>query len=90
MPECDVDYLEYKCDAKIKNQVYVNLVQQGEKSHVQQDMDSMDVQVVGPAILSFEEKRVWSQSKWVTAIGLVLGWLISFVYRLFIYKNTAR
>lgn len=45
MSECDVDYLEYKCDAKIKNQVYVNLVQQGEKSHVQQDMDSMDVQI---------------------------------------------
>lgn len=51
---------------------------------------SMDVQIVSPAILSFEEKRVWSQSKWMTAIGLVLGWLISFVYRLFIYKNTAR
>lgn len=90
LPEGVVDYLEYKRDAEIKNQVYVNLVQQCEKSRVQQAMDSMDVQIVDPATLPFEEKPVWPRPKLMTAVGFVLGWLISFVYGLFLYKKTAR
>lgn len=88
LPEGVVDYLEYKRDAEIKNQVYINLVQQCEKSRVQQAMDSMDVQVVDPATLPFEEKPVWPRPKLMTAVGFVLGWLISFAYGLLVYKKT--
>ena len=88
LPEGVVDYLEYKRDAEIKNQVYINLVQQCEKSRVQQAMDSMDVQVVDPATLPFEEKPVWPRPKLMTAVGFVLGWLISFAYGVLVYKKT--
>lgn len=87
LPEGVVDYLEYKRDAEIKNQVYINLVQQCEKSRVQQAMDSMDVQVVDPATLPFEEKPVWPRPKIITAIGFLLGVIISTMYILFYYRK---
>ena len=77
-----MDYLEYKCDAKIKNQVYVNLVQQCEKSRVQQA-----VQIVDPATLPFEEKPVWPRPKLMTALGFVFGLIMSFIYTLLVYKK---
>lgn len=87
LPEGVVDYLEYKRDAEIKNQVYVNLVQQCEKSRVQQAMDSMDVQIVDPATLPFEEKPVWPRPKLMTALGFVFGLIMSFIYTLLVYKK---
>lgn len=54
LPSGVVDYLELERDAKIKNEVYVNLVKQCEQSRVQQAMDSMDIQVVDSANLPFE------------------------------------
>lgn len=89
LPEGVVDYLEYKRDAEIKNQVYINLVQQCEKSRVQQAMDSMDVQVVDPATLPFEEKPVWPRPKLMTAVGFLLGWVLSLFYGIAVYKYKA-
>lgn len=88
LPSGTVDYLELERDAKIKNEVYVNLVKQCEQSRVQQAMDSMDIQVVDSADLPFAEKPVWPRPKLMTAVGFVLGWLVSFAYGLFVYKKT--
>lgn len=87
LPEGVVDYLELQRDAQIKNEVYVNLVKQCEQSRVQQAMDSMDIQVVDPANLPFEEMPAWPRPKLMTALGFLLGIIISFVYALFVYKR---
>ena len=88
LPSGVVDYLELERDAKIKNEVYVNLVKQCEQSRVQQAMDSMDIQVVDPANLPFEEKPVWPRPKLMTALGFVLGWAVAIGYSLVIYKRS--
>mgnify|MGYP001071626549 FL=1 len=80
LPSGVVDYLELERDAKIKNEVYVNLVKQCEQSRVQQAMDSMDIQVVDSANLPFAEKPVWPRPKLMTALGFVIGWLAAIGY----------
>ena len=87
LPEGVVSFLELKRDAEIKNQVYTNLVKQCEQSRIQQAMDSMDVQVVDPATLPFAEKPVWPRPKLMTAIGFLIGCILSVLYGLFCYKR---
>lgn len=87
LPSGVVDYLELERDAKIKNEVYVNLVKQCEQSRVQQAMDSMDIQVVDSASLPFAEKPVWPRPKLMTALGFVFGWILAVGYSLFVYKR---
>ena len=87
LPSGVVDYLELERDAKIKNEVYVNLVKQCEQSRVQQAMDSMDIQVVDSANLPFAEKPVWPRPKLMTALGFVFGWILAVGYSLFVYKR---
>lgn len=88
LPEGVVDYLELKRDAQIKNEVYVNLVKQCEQSRVQQAMDSMDIQIVDPANLPFAEKPVWPRPKLMTALGFLVGVMLSFGYGIIIYKKS--
>lgn len=88
LPSGVVDYLELERDAKIKNEVYVNLVKQCEQSRVQQAMDSMDIQVVDSANLPFAEKPVWPRPKLMTAIGFLLGCLISIGYSIAAYRRS--
>lgn len=87
LPEGVVSFLELKRDAEIKNQVYTNLVKQCEQSRIQQAMDSMDVQIVDPATLPFAEKPVWPRPKLMTAIGFLIGCILSILYGLFCYKR---
>lgn len=87
LPSGVVDYLELERDAKIKNEVYVNLVKQCEKSRVQQAMDSMDIQVVDSANLPFAEKPVWPRPKLMTALGFVLGWMCALIYGFILYRK---
>lgn len=87
LPSGVVDYLELERDAKIKNEVYVNLVKQCEQSRVQQAMDSMDIQIVDSANLPFAEKPVWPRPKLMTALGFVLGWFVAIGYSLVLYKK---
>ena len=87
LPSGVVDYLELERDAKIKNEVYVNLVKQCEQSRVQQAMDSMDIQVVDPADLPFAERPVWPRKKIIVLVGLGIGILISLVYSVVLYKK---
>lgn len=88
LPSGVVDYLELERDAKIKNEVYVNLVKQCEQSRVQQAMDSMDIQVVDPADLPFVEKPVWPRPKLMAAMGFILGCVAATGYSLIMYKRT--
>lgn len=88
LPSGVVDYLELERDAKIKNEVYVNLVKQCEQSRVQQAMDSMDIQVVDSANLPFAEKPVWPRPKLMTALGFVIGWLAAIGYSFVAYKKS--
>lgn len=87
LPSGVVDYLELERDAKIKNEVYVNLVKQCEQSRVQQAMDSMDIQVVDPADLPFAERPTWPRKKIIVLVGFGIGILISLVYSLILYKK---
>lgn len=87
LPSGVVDYLELERDAKIKNEVYVNLVKQCEQSRVQQAMDSMDIQIVDSANLPFAEKPVWPRPKLMTALGFVFGIIMSVGYGLIVYKR---
>lgn len=87
LPEGVVSFLELKRDAEIKNQVYTNLVKQCEQSRIQQAMDSMDVQIVDPATLPFAEKPVWPRPKLMTAIGFLIGCILSILYGLVCYKR---
>lgn len=87
LPSGVVDYLELERDAKIKNEVYVNLVKQCEQSRVQQAMDSMDIQIVDPATRPFDGIPVWPRPKLMTAVGFVVGWLVSFLYSLVLYRR---
>lgn len=87
LPSDVVDYLELERDAKIKNEVYVNLVKQCEQSRVQQAMDSMDIQIVDSANLPFAEKPVWPRPKLMTALGFVFGIIMSVGYGLIVYKR---
>ena len=87
MPSGVVDYLELERDAKIKNEVYVNLVKQCEQNRVQQAMDSMDIQVVDPADLPFAERPAWPRKKIIVLVGFGIGILISLVYSLILYKK---
>lgn len=87
LPSGVVDYLELERDAKIKNEVYVNLVKQCEQSRVQQAMDSMDIQVVDSANLPFAEKPVWPRPKLMTALGFALGWMCALIYGFILYRK---
>lgn len=87
LPSGVVEYMELERDAKIKNEVYVNLVKQCEQSRIQQAMDSMDIQVVDPANLPFAEKPAWPRPKLMTALGFLFGCIFAVGYSLFVYKK---
>lgn len=90
LPSGVVDYLELERDAKIKNEVYVNLVKQCEQSRVQQAMDSMDIQIVDSANLPFAETPVWPRPKLMLALGFIFGCMLSCLYALLVCKKMTR
>ena len=84
------DILEYKKlarEAGIKQEIYNNLTKQIEQAKIQQTMESMDMQVVGPANLPDEDKPSGPKKKLITLVGLVLGCMVSLVYSLVLYRR---
>ena len=84
------DILEYKKlarEAGIKQGIYNNLTRQIEQANIQQTMESMDIQVVDPANLPDEEKPSGPRKKLITAIGMVIGCMVSLGYSLVLYKR---
>ena len=87
LPEAVMDYIKLESDAKIKQQIYTSLVQQCEQDKIQEAMESMDIQIIDAANLPDEDKPAAPRKKLITAIGFVIGCLISFVYGLITYKK---
>ena len=87
LPDAVMNYILLESDAKLKQEVYLSLVKQCEQDKVQEAMESMDIQVIDAANLPDEDKPASPKKKLITAIGLVLGCMISFVYSLILYKR---
>ena len=88
-PDDVAEYMRLTRDVKIKNEVYANLVKQYEQNRLQAAMESMDIQVIDPANLPDEDRPAAPRKKLITAIGFVLGILLSMGYGLLTYKREA-
>ena len=88
-PDDVAEYMRLSRDAKIKNEVYANLVKQYEQNRLQAAMDSMDIQVIDAANLPDIDQPAAPRKKLITAIGFVLGILLSMGYGLLTYKREA-
>jgi Uncharacterized protein involved in exopolysaccharide biosynthesis len=89
LPDDVLEYMRLERDVKIKGEVYLNLVKQSEQSKIQEAMDSMDIQIVDSANLPDEDEPVAPRKKLITAIGFVVGVLLSMGYGLLAYRRTA-
>jgi len=78
-------YTKLSRDAQMKNEIYVNLVKNCEEAKIQQTMESMDIQIVDRADLP--KKPASPKKLLITAIGFVLGCMISFGYSLIAYHK---
>ena len=72
---------------KVKQEIYLNLVKECEQDKIKEAMESMDIQIIDPANLPDEDKPAGPRKMLITAIGLVIGCLISFGYGLICYKR---
>ena len=86
-PQEVLEYLKLQKEASIKEGTYTGLVKQCEDAKVREAMESMDIQVIDPADLPDEDKPAGPRKKLITAIGFVIGCLISFGYGLIQYKK---
>ena len=89
LPDDVLEYARLDRDAKIKNEVYLNLVKQSEQSKIQEAMDSMDIQIVDSANLPNEDEPVAPRKKLIMAIGFLVGMLLSIGYGLLVYRRAA-
>jgi len=88
MSKLSEDVLEYtklERDAKMKNEIYLNLVKQCEQAKIQQAMESMDIQIVDTAELAKFPSA--PNKKLIAIVGLVVGMLLATGYGLMIYKK---
>lgn len=89
LADASLGYMKLARDAEIKQQVHAELVRQAESARIQQAMESMDIQVVDPASMPREDKPSGPRKKLITAIGFVIGCMISIGYGLVQYKREA-
>ena len=87
LPDAMMNYIQLESDAKIKQQIYLSLVQQCEQDKIQEAMESMDIQIIDAANLPDEDNPAAPRKKLIAAIGFVVGCLISFGYGLVRYKR---
>ena len=87
LPDNVLEYARLSRDSAVKSEVYLNLVKQSEQSKIQEAMDSMDIQIVDPANLPDEDKPVAPRKKLITAIGFLVGVLLSMGYGLLLYRR---
>ena len=88
-PKEILEYLTLQREASIKEDIYTNLVKQCENSKIQEAMESMDIQIIDPANLPDKDKPTGPRKKLITAIGFLIGCLLSFGYGLIQYKKEA-
>ena len=87
LPDNVLEYVRLERDAKIKSEVYLNLVKQSEQSKIQEAMDSMDIQIVDRANLSDIDKPVAPRKKLITGVGFLMGCMIAFGYGIVLYRK---
>ncbi|MDD6134194.1 MAG: GumC family protein [Selenomonadaceae bacterium] len=87
LPDAMMNYIQLESDAKIKQQIYLSLVQQCEQDKIQEAMESMDIQIIDAANLPDEDKPAAPRKKLIAVIGFVIGCLVSLGYGLIVYKR---
>ena len=88
-PQTVIEYLQLQREATLKNDIYLGLVKQCEQNKIDEAKESMDIQIIDEADLPDEDTPVFPKKKLFTAIGFVLGCMISFGYGLVMYKREA-
>lgn len=86
-PDDVLEYARLERDAKIKSEVYLNLVKQSEQSKIQEAMDSMDIQIVDRANLP--DKPVAPRKILIVAMGFVIGVFLAVGYGLLLSRREA-
>ena len=86
-PDDVAEYMRLTREAKIKNEVYANLVKQYEQNRLQAAMESMDIQIIDAANLPDIEKPVAPRKKLITAAGFLIGCFLAFGYSIILYKR---
>ncbi len=86
-PDAVMNYMQLSSDAAVKKEIYLSLVKQCEQDKIQEAMESMDIQIIDPANLPDEDKPASPKKLLITAIGFIIGCLISFGYGLIQYKR---
>ena len=86
-PDAVMNYMQLDSDAKVKQEIYLSLVKQCEQDKIQEAMESMDIQIIDPADLPDEDKPASPRKMLITAIGFIIGCLLSFGYGLIQYKR---
>ena len=87
LPDNVLEYVRLERDAKIKSEVYLNLVKQSEQSKIQEAMDSMDIQIVDRANLSDIDKPVAPRKKLIAGVGFLMGCMLAFGYGVVLYRK---
>lgn len=80
-----MEYVKLQRDTSVAQEVYSVLVKNYENARIQEAMDSMDIQVVDAAELP--KQPAGPRKLLITAIGGVLGIMISFGYTLVLYNR---
>lgn len=86
-PDAVMTYMQLDRDAKIKNEIYLNLVKQCEQDKIQEAMESMDIQIIDSANLSDINRPTAPKKKLIVLIGLLLGAVGALGYGLIMYKK---
>lgn len=87
LPDDIMKYVQLQSDAKIKREVYTNLVQQRENKSIQEAMESMDIQIIDEADLPDVTQLAFPKRLRMIAIGGILGIILSFGYTMVYYKR---
>lgn len=86
-PEAVKNYIQLQSDAKLKQEVYLNLVKECEQDKIQEAMDSMDIQIIDAANLPDEDRPIAPKKMLIMAIGIVVGVGLSLIYSFVYYKK---
>jgi succinoglycan biosynthesis transport protein ExoP len=78
-------YIGFERQARVSQEVYAVLIKNYEQARIQEAMESMDIQVVDEANLP--KKPSAPRKLLITAIGGVLGMMLSFGYTLVVYNK---
>lgn len=79
-PEDVLEYLNLQRDAKIKDQIYTNLVKQAEDNKIKEAMESMDIQVIDSANLPDVDEWSSPNRALFAILGAIIGGIISLMY----------